>query len=85
MFDPQKALCILNQHQKQPITDMCNPKECQNACIEKKHKPLWLDRIDEIDGLLKTKGMNEYQTKVLIDERNNILFAINQIDEKVSS
>lgn len=83
IFDPKKAMCLMSAHQTKPITNMCDPKVCGNSCIGKKHKPVWNDRLLEVNDLLKTKGMNQYQIDALKNERSEILKAIKLADNEV--
>lgn len=69
-FDPTKAICTSrNPSIEKPIINFCQPGNCNNACISKRHKPLWeaqLNQAYEFYRHPKTSVFQKHQLQVEI-------------------
>ena len=66
-FDPATALCLKQtcQPAPAPLTALCQPTRCPNACITERHRPAWTRAADEARGLLREKRLAELQRVAL--------------------
>lgn len=68
-FDPTKALCTLETAEKdKPILNFCQPEHCGNACIAKRHAPMWLAQLKQAEELAEYPKASEYQRAALNEE-----------------
>lgn len=72
-FDPGTAVCLKQATGAQgPLTALCQPTRCPNACITARHRPAWKRTVDDIQSLLKEKRLSKLQREVLISELGRI-------------
>jgi len=65
-FDPDVALCLKDTKAKDmPIMNACHPDVCKNSCISKAHLPAWESQKNDVNSMLKQKGISENQEGVL--------------------
>jgi hypothetical protein len=65
-FDQSKALCIENTSEKSsPILNSCDPTVCKNACVTKRHAPLWRAQLLQAEQHLNHPETNVLQRTVL--------------------
>ncbi|WP_234879223.1 hypothetical protein [Sinorhizobium americanum] len=68
-FDPGTAACLKQATEaKGPLTALCQPTLCPNACIKPRHRPAWARSAQEIKSLLKEKRLSELQRNILLEE-----------------
>jgi len=63
-FDPGTALCLKHAtgpEAKTPLTALCQPTRCPNACITARHRPVWANAAADAEALLKEKRLSEPQ------------------------
>lgn len=63
-FDPAIALCLkqaANADNKTPLTVLCQPTRCPNACITARHRPAWARSAEEARAILKKKRLSSLQ------------------------
>ncbi|MBV1952068.1 MAG: hypothetical protein KUG64_07740, partial [Cycloclasticus sp.] len=64
--DPDVALCLKDTKAKDmPIMNACHPDVCKNSCISKTHLPAWESQKNDVNSMLKQKGISENQEGVL--------------------
>ena len=83
-FDPGTALC-LNQatnadNNKMPLTVLCQPTRCPNACITARHRPAWARSADEARAVLKEKRLSSLQRSALQQDLARIEAVLDDID-----
>lgn len=81
-FDPATALClkrITTPDPAQPLTTLCEPSRCPNACIAEHHRPAWQRGADEARKLLSEKRLPEPQRIALQAEVARIEAVLAQI------
>lgn len=74
-FDPGTAMCLkqaTNNDNKSPLTALCQPTRCPNACITARHLPAWKRMADDTRSLLKEKRLSKLQRAVLRSELGRI-------------
>ncbi|WP_246798414.1 hypothetical protein [Rhizobium leguminosarum] len=74
-FDPGTAMCLKQAtsiDSKMPLTALCQPTRCPNACITARHRPAWTRIADDTRSLLKEKRLSQIQREVLRGELGRI-------------
>ncbi|MCB1462400.1 MAG: integrase [Sphingomonas sp.] len=74
-FDPGTAMCLkqaTNVDNKMPLTALCQPTRCPNACITARHRPAWKRMADDTRSLLREKRLSKLQREVLRSELGRI-------------
>lgn len=74
-FDPGTAVCLKQAAKvdsKMPLTTLCQPTRCPNACITAGHRPAWKRMADNTLSLLKEKRLSKLQREVLKSELGRI-------------
>lgn len=82
-FDPGTALCLKqasNVDNNTPLTALCQPTRCPNACITARHRPAWAKAATDAEALLKEKRLSEPQRIALRHELERFLTVLNGID-----
>ncbi|MGY8632628.1 integrase [Bradyrhizobium sp. 14AA] len=82
-FDPGTALCLkqaTNADNKTPLTALCQPKRCPNACITARHRPTWARSADEARAVLKEKRLSSLQRSALQQDLARIEAVLHDID-----
>ena len=67
-FDPGAALCLKNAvdpDNTSPLTALCQPTRCPNACIKTRHRPAWARAADDVKTLMKEKRLSPLQRSSL--------------------
>lgn len=67
-FDPGTALClkqVAHTDNKIPLTVLCQPTQCPNACISARHRPAWEKAEADALLLLKEKRLSKVQRVAL--------------------
>ncbi|MGL5840456.1 MAG: hypothetical protein ACRCYK_01380 [Aeromonas hydrophila] len=69
-FDPAKAICTSNNTlTDRPVLNFCQPGQCSNACISKRHKLLWeaqLSQAKEFAIHPKASKLQKHQLQIEI-------------------
>lgn len=82
-FDPGTALCLkqaTNADNKTPLTALCQPTRCPNACITARHRPAWARSADEARAVLKEKRLSSLQRSALQQDLARIEAVLDDID-----
>jgi integrase len=72
-FSPGPALCLLGVPEDKraaPLVTLCDPVNCTNSAITKRHLVLYQLAYDNADAALKTRGITPNQTKIIRRERD---------------
>ncbi|PZR83282.1 MAG: integrase [Stutzerimonas stutzeri] len=81
-FDPGTAVCLKQvTGAKGPLTALCQPTHCPNACITSRHRPAWARSAQEAADMLKEKRLSTLQRSILqqdIERANTVLAAIDE-------
>jgi hypothetical protein len=67
-FDPGTAMCLKQvtaPDAKGPLTALCQPTRCPNACITARHRPAWARAAANAEALLREKRLSEPQRVAL--------------------
>lgn len=79
-FDPTKALCTANaSHKDRPILNFCQPGHCGNACVAKRHKPMWEAQLTQANEFAKHTKASDFQRHVLREEVAQLETVINDL------
>jgi hypothetical protein len=81
-FDPATALClkrVTTPDPKQPLTALCEPTRCPNACITARHRPAWERAADDARALLRERRLSDLQRHALATEINRLTTVIDAI------
>ncbi|MBB4429884.1 hypothetical protein GGD66_008489 [Bradyrhizobium sp. CIR48] len=83
-FDPETALCLKQatnaDNNKMPLTVLCQPTRCPNACITARHRPAWARSADEARAVLKEKRLSSLQRSALQQDLARIEAVLDDID-----
>ena len=83
-FDPGTALCLKQatnaDNNKMPLTVLCQPTRCPNACITARHRPAWARSADEARAVLKEKRLSSLQRSALQQDLARIETVLDDID-----
>lgn len=82
-FDPATALClkrVTTPDPKQPLTALCEPTRCPNACITRRHRPAWERAAGDAKALLGERRMSDLQRRALEGELGRLTAVIAAID-----
>ena len=74
-FDPGTAMCLkqaTSVDNKAPLTALCQPTRCPNACITARHRPAWARSADGARALLKEKRLSALQRAVVKQDLERI-------------
>ena len=83
-FDPATALCLkhaTNSDAKTPLTALCQPARCPNACITARHRPAWEKAARDAKALLKEKRLSRPQRIALQQDLARFKTVVAGIDE----
>jgi len=86
-FDPGTALCLkqaTNVDDKTPLTALCQPTRCPNACITARHRPVWARAADDAKMLLREKRLSELQRVALRRDLDRIEAVLDGITKPAS-
>jgi len=68
-FDPTKALCTIETAQKdRPILNFCQPGHCGNACVAKRHAPVWESQMKQAEEFAEHPKASAFQRHILREE-----------------
>lgn len=82
-FDPATALCLKRSTQAdnaRPLTVLCEPTRCPNACISSRHRPAWQTSADDARALLREKRLSTLQRTALRQDLDRIEDVLSHID-----
>ena len=85
-FDPGTAACLKQATgAKGPLTALCQPTLCPNACITARHRPAWARSAEEAASLLKEKRLSQLQRSILQQDLERARKVLNSIDKDHSA
>ncbi|WP_095204694.1 integrase [Mesorhizobium carmichaelinearum] len=85
-FDPGTAACLKRATgAKGPLTALCQPTLCPNACITARHRPVWARSAQEAATLLKEKRVSQLQRSILQQDLERARKVLDSIDEGQSA
>jgi len=85
-FDPGTAACLKQATgAKGPLTALCQPTLCPNACITARHRPAWARSAEEATSLLKEKRLSQLQRSILQQDLERARKVLNSIDKDQSA
>src|SRR3546814_11508002 len=67
-FDPATALClkrVTTPDPAQPLTALCEPTRCPNACITARHRPAWERAAADARAHLRERRISDLQRHAL--------------------
>jgi len=70
-FDPGTAVCLKQAStigSKLPLTALCQPTRCPNACITARHRPAWARSADDARAFLKEKRLSQLQRSAITQD-----------------
>lgn len=81
-FDPGTAVCLKQvTGAKGPLTALCQPTQCPNACITARHRTAWARSAQEAADLLKEKRLSTLQRTILQQDLGRAKAVLNSIDK----
>jgi integrase len=81
-FDPGTAACLKQATgAKGPLTAICQPTLCPNACITARHRPAWARSAQEARNLLMDKRLSHLQRSILQQDLERMMTVLISIDE----
>ena len=85
-FDPGTAVCLKQATGAQgPLTALCQPTLCPNACITARHRPVWARSAQEAATLLKEKRLSRLQRGILQQDLERARKVLDSIDKGQSA
>ncbi|BCH12668.1 hypothetical protein MesoLj131c_73420 (plasmid) [Mesorhizobium sp. 131-3-5] len=84
-FDPGTAACLkqaTNIDGKMPLTTLCQPTRCPNACITARHRPAWSRSAEDAKTLLKEKRLSPLQRTIVKQDLQRIEAVLDGIDRR---
>lgn len=85
-FDPGTAVCLKQATgAKGPLTALCQPTLCPNACITSMHRPAWARSAQEAADLLKEKRLSTLQRRILQQDLERAKTVLDSIDKDQSA
>lgn len=85
-FDPGIAACLKQgTGAKGPLTALCQPTLCPNACITARHRAAWVRSAHEAASLLKEKRLSQLQRSILQQDLERARTVLNGIDKDRSA
>ena len=82
-FDPATALCLKRvtaPDPGQPLTALCEPTRCPNACITERHRPAWERAAADARAHLRERRISDLQRQALQRELDRLTTVIAGID-----
>lgn len=82
-FDPSTALCLKNATetpQSAPLTALCQPTRCSNACITKNHRAAWESAASDARDLLREKRLSDLQRIALRQDLDRIQAVLDDLN-----
>lgn len=86
-FDPATALClkrVTTPDTGQPLTALCEPTRCPNACITERHKPAWERAAADAKSHLRERRISDLQRQALKNELDRLTAVIAGIASPIS-
>ncbi|AZO59404.1 MAG: integrase [Mesorhizobium sp.] len=84
-FDPGTAACLkqaTNIDGKMPLTALCQPTRCPNACITARHRPAWSRSAEDAKTLLKEKRLSPLQRTIMKQDLQRIQAVLDGLDRR---
>lgn len=85
-FDPGTAACLkqaTNVDGKMPLTALCQPTRCPNACITARHRPAWSRSAEDAKTLLKEKHLSPLQRTTVKQDLQRIEAVLDGLDRRI--
>ena len=82
-FDPATALCLKRvtaPDPGQPVTALCEPTRCPNACITERHRSAWERAAADAKSHLRERRISDLQRQALQNEIDRLTAVIAEID-----
>lgn len=82
-FDPATALCLKRvtaPGPAQPLTALCEPTRCPNACITARHRPAWERTAADAMAHLRERSISDPQWQALQRELDCLTAVVAGID-----
>ena len=82
-FDPATALClkrVTTPDPREPLTALCEPTRCPNACITARHRPAWERAAADAKAHLRERRISDLQRRALQHELDRLTAVIAGID-----
>lgn len=70
-----------NIDSKMPLTALCQPTRCPNACVTARHRLAWARYADDARSLLKEKRLSPLQRSIVKQDLERIEAVIEGIGE----
>lgn len=68
-FDSNKALCVKRSDKAdRPILNSCDPANCKNSCVSKRHLPLWKAQLNQASELMRHPKSSPLQREIISRE-----------------
>lgn len=81
-FDSSKALCVKQSGQAdRPILNSCDPANCKNSCVSKRHLPLWDAQLTQATELMRHPKSSPLQRDILAREISSLKKVIVEASE----
>ena len=73
-FDPATSLCLKQpvQAAPAPLSALCEPTRCPNACIVERPRPAWARAAEDAKALLREKRLTDPQRTALTADLHRI-------------
>src|SRR3546814_2585569 len=78
-FDPATALClkrVTTPDPAGPLTALCEPTRCPNACITARHRPAWERAAADARAQLRERRISDLQRQALQRELDRMSVVI---------
>jgi hypothetical protein len=82
-FDPGTAVCLkqaTSADNTAPLTALCQPTRCPNACITTRHRPAWARAAQQAKSLLSEKRLSPLQRAALDQDLARVEAVLDKID-----
>lgn len=82
-FDPGTAVCLkqaTSADNTAPLTALCQPTRCPNACITTKHRPAWARARQDAKSFLSEKRLSPLQRATLDQDLARVEVILGNID-----
>lgn len=83
-FDPGTAVCLKQAtsiDNTAPLTALCQPTRCPNACITARHRPAWARSAQDAKSLLREKRLSDLQRTILQQDLDRMMVVLSDLDK----
>ncbi|QPB24243.1 integrase [Rhizobium sp. 007] len=87
-FDPGTAICLKQATKndgKMPLTALCQPTRCPNACITARHRPAWSRSAEDAKTLLREKRLSPLQRTIVKQDLQRIEAVLGGLDRRTEA